>query len=106
MDHLHHTKNPLYLFLGCTGVFILAAYVNIFPPDQLVYVGTFFILLLLTLTLLILYVGRDIRRSIVISGGIVLYLLLRYFGLRHPLYLILLIAATFAVDYISRVHPK
>ena len=90
----------MHLFWGFAGLFILAAYVNIFPPEQIAYVISFFVLLFVTLTVFGVYFFRQFRRSVIFAGGIILYLLLRYFGLRHGLYAVLLAASVVAIDYL------
>lgn len=100
MEHGKQPRNTVHLFWGVAGIFILAAYVNIFPPEQFAYVVSFFILLFVTLVFFGLYVFRQFRRSAIIAGGAVLYLFLRYFGLRHGLYAILLVLSVLAVEYL------
>ncbi len=102
MDRKKPPRNPMQLFLGCTGLFALAAYVNIFPPDSAVTVVTFFILLVVTLVLLGLYVFRRYRIALVVALAVAVYLMLRLLGLRHPLYALLLAASVFAIEYLFR----
>ncbi len=104
MDHAHSPKNPLILFLGITGLILLAAYINIAPPDTAVNIIGFFTLLVATMLLLGIYAIRNIRRVIVITFAVVVYLCLRYVGLRHPLYAVLLTASIIALEYVWKDH--
>lgn len=100
MDRKNHSRNPTTLFLGITGSIALAAYINITPPDTGVSLLGFFILLITTLLLLGMYFIGSLRHTIVLTFSVTLYLILRYIGLRHPLYPILLVASVIALEYV------
>src|SRR3989344_9441651 len=100
MERLPKERNPLLLFLGITGIIGLSAYVNIVTPDSLFAIVGFFLLLGASLGLLGLYAFRRKRHAILLAVGMTLYLALRYLGLKHPLYAILLTASVIALEYL------
>ncbi len=100
MERLKKERNPLILFLGLTGLIVMSAYVNIFPPDSLTHILIFLVILAVSLGLLCSYVFRKTRHTVLITLGVMLYLVLRYFGLRHPLYAVLLFASIIALEYL------
>lgn len=81
---------------------MMAAYVNIFPPDHIAYIVTFYVLLWITFAIFILYLSGNIRRAALCATGAVIYLILRSFGLRHPLYGILLVSSIIAIEILMR----
>jgi preprotein translocase subunit SecY len=100
MERIRVSKNPLHLFFAVTGLILLSAFITLVPPDSFVPIGIFFVLLASAVVLFSLYLGGSIRRSLVIAAGIVLYLLLRMLGLKHPLYFLLMIACIIALEYL------
>ena len=100
MDHAHTPRNPVTLFFGITGLILLAEYVNVFPPATAITIVGFFVLLIATLMVLGIYALRNMRRVVMITMAIVIYLSLRFVGLRHPLYAVLLAASIVALEYV------
>jgi len=100
MERSHTSKNPITLFLGITGIILLAAYVNIALPDTGVTILGFFLLLVITIACLGMYITRNTRHVVVLTLGVTLYLGLRFIGLRHPIYGILLVASIVALEYV------
>lgn len=86
----HKQRNVGFLFLTVVFLSVFSWFVVTFPPEALFHHLVFYVLLLgLSLTLC-LYVFAEIGQSLIISGGVIIYFLLRSFNLRHPLYLFLL----------------
>ncbi len=102
MDRHKTKRNPLLLFLGLTGIIGLSAYVNIVAPASLPAVLGFFALVAASLWLLLSYALVCKRHTLLITGGVLLFLFLRYVGLKHPLYAILLLASVFAAEFLWR----
>ncbi len=100
MDRLHHARNPLILFFGITCLIALSAYVNVISPDSLVTIIGFFLLLGLSIGFLGFYALRKRRHALLLSFGVCLYLVLRFVGLKHPLYAVLLVASVIALEYL------
>jgi len=102
MERRPKERNPLLLFLGVTGLIVLFAYVNVVAPETLVHIIGFFLLLTVTVWFLGIYVFRHKRHAVLLVTGIAFYLALRYLGLKHPLYAVLLIASIAALELIRR----
>lgn len=102
MERLRKTRNPLLLFIGVTGLITLTAFINIVPPDSITAMLIFAFLFIATLVLLGLYTIRSLRHVLILTFGITLYLILRFFGLRHPLYAVLLAASIAALEFLLR----
>lgn len=100
MERLHKPRKPLLLFFGVTGIIALMAYINIIPPDSAAAILTFALLLAATIILLGLYTIRNIRHVLLFTAGLLIYLALQFFGLRHILYAILLVASIVALEYL------
>lgn len=90
----------MLLFIGLSTLIITTAYVNVTPPDSLISFFGFFTLVGLTFTTLGLYLFHHARHAILLTGGIIVFLLLRLIGLRHPMYTGLLIASVIALEYL------
>lgn len=106
MEKNRPSRNPITAFLGVTGIVALAAYVNILPPDTGIALLGFFALCIMTLFFLGMYIIGNLRHTIVLTCSIMLYLILRYMGLRHPLYPILLVASVIALEYVWKDHEQ
>lgn len=100
MDRHKHSRNPLLLFWGLTGFFLLAAYINVFVPNALPPLILFFLILYLSLYLVTFYLIPHTRHALLITTGVVLYLGLRFLELRQPVYVLLLIASLVALEYL------
>lgn len=100
MERHKRERNSVFLFLGASGVIVLSAYVNAFPPDSPIILAGFFLLLATSIGLIGAYIFRRTRHAILLAIGVSLYLFLRYLGLRQPFYLVLLIASIIAIEYL------
>lgn len=100
MERQKKERDPLALFIGLSGLIATAAYVNIIAPDSLVSLLGFFVILGVASTSLGIYLFRHTRHAWLVSGGIVLYLILRLIGLKQPLYAVLLIASIIALEFL------
>lgn len=105
MERFHKSRNPLLLFLGVTGLILLTAFINIVPPYSIGAIAVFAIIFTATLILLGLYAIRRVRHVLMLTFGIIIYLVLRYLGLRHPLYAVLLAASIAALEYLWKDNP-
>lgn len=91
-------RNPLYLIVGVFGVSTLAWFINAYPPDKPFRIVIFLGLIGFSSTFLSLFLFKNVRRAILLSSGLTVFLLLRYLGLREPLYLILLLASLVSLE--------
>ena len=102
MDRQKKERMPIVLFIGVTVLIVTAAYVNVIGPDSLISVLGFFALLSIASMLLGIYVFPHTRHALFLTAGIIVLLVLRFIGLRHPLYIMLLIASIIAMEYLWR----
>jgi len=91
-------RNPYLLFVGVSGYFLLAAYVNVFPPDAPWRIGIFIIAFAFSTWMLLRYLFKNTRQPTVFTIGLATILVLRFLGLRHPLYPLLLVASIIAFE--------
>lgn len=91
-------RNSWWLFIGLIGTSVLGWFTNTFAPQTIVIRILFFFIVLATVTSLSLYLLNNVRRSLWMGLGITGFLLLRYLGLREPLYVVLLIASLISLE--------
>jgi len=99
MQLYHPERNFLHLFLFLIFASMLGWFINSFPPELLWHFAGFYCLLGLTIFFFTQFVLCNIRRSMLISLCVVILFLLRAFNLRHPLYIALLVACLFSIEY-------
>ncbi|MBI3577547.1 hypothetical protein HY086_05920 [Candidatus Gottesmanbacteria bacterium] len=95
-------RNPWWLVLGISGISLLAWFVNTYPPDSLVRMAVFFILFFLTSFSIAHFILNNVRRSVLLSFGLIVYLLLRLLNLREPLYPLLLFITLISLEVFFR----
>lgn len=100
MERQKKERNPALLFIGLSLLIITAAYINVTPPASLISLIGFFLLLSIVSTTLGFYLFHHMRHAVILSVGIIIWLILRLIGLRHPLYTVLLIASIIALEYL------
>ncbi len=83
-------RNIGFLLLAVVFLSILSWFIVSFPPDTFVRFILFYTFLFGLSITLCLYIFADLKQSLIVSGSIVMYFLLRSFNLRHPIYGILL----------------
>lgn len=91
-------RNPWWLVYSILGISILGWLTNAFAPDQRLIFILFFFIIFFTCLSLCLYLFNNVRRSVLLSLGIIAFLLLRFLQLRHPLYLVLLLASLISLE--------
>ncbi|MFZ5845364.1 MAG: hypothetical protein ACOY0S_02740 [Patescibacteria group bacterium] len=87
-----------WLVLGLVGLVGLVGLINFYPPSSWLLISIFFLTVLLSSFFLSLYLLHNVRRAILLSCGLTVFFLLRLFGLRQPLYLILLAASLVSLE--------
>jgi len=103
MDRPGHTpRNPNLLISGLSGYILLAGFVNIYAPDTLWQIGLFIIVLTVSTALLLQYVFRKTQQSLLLSVALAVFLVLRFFGLRSPLYPALLLTCIISLELTLR----
>src|SRR3989304_8887565 len=95
-------RNVWWLIVGVPGLSALGWLINSYPPTSHVILISFFVFLFISVFYTLLYLLNNVRRATLGALGLVLLLLLRYFQLRHPLYLILLVACLTSLEALAR----
>ena len=91
-------RNVLHLILGIAGVSLTAWFVNTYEPLTQWFIVLFISLILWTTFFLLLFALNNVRRSVWGSVALVTFLVLRYLGLRHPGYILLLAATLVSLE--------
>lgn len=91
-------RNINYLIFSVVGLCALASFISIVPPDTIAIQGIFYAVLGIILFCLSMFVFASKQEAIIITIGGIVYFLLRFLNLRHPLYLILLIACCISIQ--------
>lgn len=91
-------RNSWFLLFGLIGLSGLGWYVNNVAPNSFQALLIFFVTFFLSSSLILLYFLNNVRRGLLLSVGIVTYLLLRLLNLREPLYVLLLIASLASLE--------
>lgn len=93
------SRNINWIFGALVGFCTFAWFAHTYAPTEPVHFIPFFILLFCSTVSLLLYLTNNVRRSILISIGFVIFLLLRLVGLRDVLYALLLLASLVAIEF-------
>ena len=102
MERRPDGRNPTYLILGLSVLIGLTAYINTVAPDTGIRIAVFYVLMTASVGLFGLYLLRNRRHVLIVTFGLGVYLLLRMYNLRSPLYAVLLLASMMAVEYLAR----
>jgi hypothetical protein len=92
-------RNIWWLFTGFLCISALGWFGNTFTPGNMLALSVFLLLIFLTLFFFLLYPFNNVRRSFLVSLGVVVFLFLRYINLRYPVYPLLLVLTLFSVDH-------
>ncbi len=95
-------RNAWWLLLGLIGISTIAWFVSTYPPEQPLHLVVFFLTMFLSSFFLFLFLLNNVRRSALVSLGVVLFLILRYLKLREPYYVVLLIASLISLEIALR----
>ena len=91
-------RNIWWLIVAMCGLSALAWFVNTYSPNSWQFLFVFFSLVCFTSLFFLFYLLNNVRRSVLVSLGIILYLLLRYLNLRESIYLILLLTSLISLE--------
>lgn len=87
-----------WLIIGISGVSALAWFANTYTPDSWQTIVIFFTLITIITGSLLLYFVNKIRHILLITGGLLILLGLRFLGLREIIYPLLLIASLISLE--------
>lgn len=91
-------RNIWWLIVAICGICVLAWFVNTYPPHSWQLFIVFFTLVFITSLFLLLYLINNVRRSILLSSGLSIFLLLRLLNLRELIYPLLLVASLLSLE--------
>ncbi len=91
-------RNILWLILGICGLSVLGWFGNTFPPENILLLTLFFVIVTATTFFISLFLLKIVRRSVLMTLGVVIWLLLRFFGLRELWYPLLLIPCLISLE--------
>lgn len=95
---MRQRRNTKLLILGFLGLAGLAFFADKFAPSSLQIVSAFLLIFLLSDFFLSQYLLNNVRRAILLSSGLTVFLALRAAGLREPIYPALLIACLISLE--------
>jgi hypothetical protein len=91
-------RNILWLILGICGLSILGWFINTFSPENFPQLILFFVIIAATTFFSSLFLLKIVRRAILVTLGIIVWLALRLFGLRELWYPLLLIPCLISLE--------
>jgi hypothetical protein len=90
--------NILWLIVGVCGVSVLGWFVNTFPPENILFLVLFFVIIATTVFFSSLFIFKIVRRAVLVTLGVVVWLTLRLLGLRELWYPLLLIPCLISLE--------
>lgn len=103
MYFMYHTRRSIWwLVIGITGIIGFAWFTNTYTPDSWQMIVIFFTLIIAILISLLLYFVNNVRHILLITGGLLILLVLRYLGLREIIYPLLLAASLLSLELMLR----
>jgi hypothetical protein len=88
----------MWLVVGITGLSLLGWFVNTYPPDSFIRILIFFAILGGTTFCISFFFLKIVRRATIITVGVIVWLLLRYLGLRDWYYPLLLLPILISLE--------
>ncbi len=91
-------RNPWWLIFGISGISILAWFVNTYPPDTIAQIATALLLFFTMISSLSYFLLNNVRRALLLSLGLSVFILLRILQLREPIYPVLLLTSVLSLE--------
>lgn len=89
--HLQQTQhNVIWIIVGICSLSGLGWLINTLDPNYLQSLILFFTILFVTVFSITMFITNIVRRSVLLGSGVFVFFLLRFLGLREPVYIILL----------------
>lgn len=95
-------RSVWWLFMSISGISALAWFTNTYTPDSWQEVITIFVVITIIISSFLLYFLNTMRHILLITGGLLVILILRFWGLREVIYPMLLIASLFSLELMLR----
>ncbi len=86
------------IIIAISGVSLLGWFVNTFTPDTILRLVLFFLIVAVITFFSSLFVLKNVRRASLVTLGVVIWLMLRLFGLREIWYVLLLIPCLISLE--------
>ncbi len=99
---LRSHRSVWWLFMSISGVSALAWFANTYTPDSGQRIMILFVLITIIIASLLLYFLNNVRHILLITGGLLILLFLRYLGLREIIYPLLLVASLLSLELVLR----
>lgn len=87
-----------YLILGISGLSVLSWFIHTFRPENIYLLILFFLIIAATTLFSSLFLLKIVRRAVLVTLGVVVWLMLRLFGLRELWYPLLLIPCLISLE--------
>jgi hypothetical protein len=88
----------MWLIFGISGLCVLGWFVNTFQPENVYLLIFFFVIIAATTFFTSLFLLKIVRRAVLVTLGVVVWLILRLFGLRELWYPLLLIPCLISLE--------
>ena len=88
----------MWLILGICGLSVLGWFVNTYQPENILLLVLFFAIIAATVFFYSLFLLKIVRRAVLVTLFVVVWLLLHLFGLREPWYPLLLIPCLISLE--------
>lgn len=95
-------RSVWFLIIGISGISGLAWFANTYTPDSWEKIVIVFIFIATIITSILLYFLNNVRHILLITGGLLILLVLRYLGLREIIYPLLLAASLLSLELMLR----
>jgi hypothetical protein len=95
---VHKDRDTKWLIIGICGLSGLGWLINTQDPSYLIPLSVFFLILFITAYSFSYFVTNIVRRSLLLGGGVFVYFLLRFLGLREIWYVILLLICLISLE--------
>lgn len=100
---MHRPRRSVWWFLvGISGISGLAWFANTYTPDSWQKIVILFTFIATIITSILFYFLNNVRHILLITGGLLILLVLRYLGLREIIYPLLLLASLLSLDILLR----
>lgn len=99
---LRSHRSIWWLFMSISGISALAWLANTYTPDSWQTVTVLFTLITVIITSFLVYFLKNVRHILLITGGLLVILILRYWGLRDIFYPMLLAAVLVSLELMLR----
>ena len=87
-----------YLLVGISGLCVLGWFVNTFTPENILLLILFFMIIAATAYFTSLFLFKIVRRAVLVTIGVTVWLTLRLLGLRDLWYPLLLIPCLISLE--------